>query len=221
MTKLQLLRAVLLLLLPSALKIHILRRGGARIGKSCRIGASLIVANDLVLEDHVTIGSFNIIYRVKKCKIGRGSCIGSMNWIAGGGTGQLLIGQNSSVRRLHYIDVSGGFGMGDNSIIAGRGSIFFTHGLSPEVFDVVAPIQIGNWCYIGAAARFSPGSGVSDGTFVGLGSVVTKCHDTPYVLLAGVPAKKVKTLNPEMAYFSKPYLPLTHHPKNYTVPHDG
>jgi len=215
MKHLKLVALLLTALLPNVLKIWLLRRRGAKIGRGCKIGVSLINAETINVGDYVFIGHFNILHKLSRLEMGCGSKIGNFNWITGGGAGGIFIGKNSSVRRFHFIEASGSVFIGDNTIVAGRDSLFFTHGLTPEDLDDVRPIKIGNWCYIGAACRFLPGSSIGDGTFVGMGSVVTKSHLATYVLLAGNPAAVRKDLPKDSEYFSRTFLRHSNHPNLY------
>lgn len=129
--------------------------------------------------------------------------------------GSMYLGRNSSITRFHFVEASGNVRIGDNSIIAGRNSHFFTHGISSKNLDVVRPIEIGDWSYIGSSTRFVPGARVSNGTFVGMGSVVTKSFNDQYVLIAGSPAVIRKKLGKGDKYFDREYLPHRHHPEEY------
>lgn len=202
-------------LLPSRLKIWVLRRRGARIGQGCWIGLTLIDADELELGDHVRIASFNLLHRLAALRMGQGSRMNGFNWITGAGTGSFELGHHSAITRLHFFEASGSIFVGDNTIIAGRGSHFFTHGISSTNLDEVRPIVIDAWCYVGSSSRFVPGSAVGRGTFVGMGSVVTKAFADRFVLLAGSPAIVRKQLSAQDVYFSRPYLPHDHHPPGY------
>ncbi len=212
-SKLALLCAIVLALLPSRLKIALLRARGARIGKGCYIGMSVIDVKRLVMGDHVRIGSFNLLHRLPDLVMESGSKIEAMNWVTGAGAGALYLGLNSSIRRLHFFEASGTVRIGSNTIIAGRNSLFFTHGQSPASINDVRPIEIGDWCYIGAAARFLPGAGVSDHCFVAMGAVVTKMHRDRYVVVGGSPARVVKEIAVDATYFQRDRLVHGHHPK--------
>lgn len=207
--------ALCVALLPSALKIRVLRRLGARIGQGCHIGLSLIQAQQIEMGDHVRIASFNLMHRLRSIRMGQGSRMNGFNWITGAGTGSFMLGHHSAITRLHFLEASGSIHIGDNSIIAGRGTHMFTHGISSTVLDDVRPIVIGPWCYIGSSSRFVPGSGVAEGTFVGMGAVVTKRFAERHVLVAGNPARVRKQLSPDDAYFQRPFLPHDHHPPGY------
>ena len=205
----------LIALMPSALKIAVLRRRGARIGKNCRIGMTLVDAKRIHLGDNVQIASFNLMHRLDALEMGTGSRMNGFNWITGAGTGTFSVGLNSAITRLHFFEASASISIGDNTIIAGRNSHFFTHGISSTNLDDMRPIQIGSWCYIGSSSRFVPGAQVAKGTFVGMGSVVTKAFADEFVLVAGGPAVVKKQLSPNDVYFDRPFLPHDHHPAGY------
>lgn len=201
--------------LPSRLKIFILRACGARIGKGCRIGLTLIDAKHIELGDNVQIASFNLIHRLDQLVCKTGSRIGGFNWITGARSGSFILGKNSAIQRFHFLEASASIFIGDNAIIAGRSSHFFTHGISSTILDDMRPIHIGSWSYIGTSSRFVPGSSVGEGTFVGMGSVVTKSFTETYVLLAGAPATIKKKLSQDDIYFARPFLRHDHHPADF------
>lgn len=200
-----------LLLLPSKLKIRIYRLLGANIGKNSYIGFSIISADIIELGDSVYIGHFNLIWRLKSLRLMSGSRIGQFNWLTGASTGSFVIGNNSAITRFHFLESSADIVIGNNSIIAGRSSHFFTHGLTPTSREDLRAIQISDWCYIGSSVRFVPGVIISDHSFVGMGSVVTKQFDEPYILIAGNPAQIKKKLTKNDAYFSRNHLDHDHH----------
>jgi acetyltransferase-like isoleucine patch superfamily enzyme len=207
--------SLLLLFFPSFLKICILRALGAHIGKNSFIGFSLVYSEKLWIGHEVYIGHFNLIWRLKSCTLESGSRIGMFNWITGARTGSFSLGRNSAITRFHFFESSADIDIGHDSIIAGRNSHFFTHGISPSNLDDMRPIRIGNWCYIGSGSRFIPGSGTSDHVFVGMGSVVTKRDPQQYVMIAGAPAVQRKELSSSDVYFSRPFLPHSHHSLEY------
>ena len=205
----------LVAIIPSSLKIAVLRSQGATIGKNCYIGFRVIDAKKITLGNNVRIASFNLIHRLDEFSMLSGSRLNGFNWITGAGIGSFFLGLNSAITRLHFFESSASIFIGDNTIIAGRNSHFFTHGISSTNLDDMRPIRIGSWCYIGTSSRFVPGSEIAEGTFVGMGSVVTKKFNEKYVLLGGAPAKLRKKLTPDDVYFNRPYLPHDHHMLDY------
>ena len=89
-------------------------------------------------------------------------------------------------------------------IIIGKGTqIAYGVGLITENHDLCditkhqpgKDICIGKSCWIGMNAVLLPGIILGDHTVVGAGSVVTKSFPDGYVVVAGNPAKVIKTLN--------------------------
>ncbi len=94
------------------------------------------------------------------------------------------IGCNTLITSGHYLDVIGGFELGDRSWIAGYGTQVWTHGIGVTDREV----RIGPDCYIGSAARFAPGARIGSCCLVALGAVVAgKFGDK--LVLGGVPAR--------------------------------
>lgn len=201
----------LLIFMPSVIKIWFYRLMGVKIGKGSYIGFSLIDARDLILGEYVYIGHFNILWRLNKLELASGSRVTLFNWITGGREGSFFLGRNSSISFGHFMEASSDIRIGNNCIIAGRYSQFFSHGITPYDLDDRRPIHIGDWCYIGSAVRFLPGTSVSDHTFVGMGSVVTKVISEKYVLVAGCPATVKKEIPKEAVFFNRRYLHQPHH----------
>jgi acetyltransferase-like isoleucine patch superfamily enzyme len=204
-----------ILILPSTLKILLLRALGVKIGRRCYIGFSIISCESLIMGRDVYIGHFNLIWRLKHLNIGSGSTITMFNWITGARMGSFFMGANSAITRWHFLESSGDIRLGNNSIIAGRCSHLFTHGISSTNLDDIRSIIIGNWCYVGSSCRFVPGAGTTDYVFVGMGSVVTKKISDDYVLVGGSPAIIRKKLKSTDLYFDRPFLPHAHHSSEY------
>jgi len=71
-----------------------------------------------------------------------------------------------------------------------------THSIIDEngkLLNIGKSIEIGNHCWIGKYVRILKNTKIADNSIVALGSIVTKSFDETNVVLAGNPAKIVKT----------------------------
>ena len=189
-----------------------------RIGAGVRIGVVVLDARAVDLDEGTRIGHFNAITRVGRLKTGRHTRIGTLNIIRGGES--VTLGDYSEVMRLnvlnaipdhdcttepqsvlevgagtvitsgHRIDFTDRVTLGKNVIIGGRNSSLWTHNRQET-----APIEIGDFCYLGSEVRLAPGAKLPDECILGLGSVLTGEIKEPRSLVAGVPAKVVRPLN--------------------------
>lgn len=92
---------------------------------------------------------------------------------------------------------------GDARIVLGKGTwiargcslITANHDLvNPDVHLEPQSVVIGEHCWLGSNAVVMPGVVLGPHTVVGANAVVTKSFDEGYCVLAGVPAKKIKSL---------------------------
>lgn len=106
-----------------------------------------------------------------------------------------VLGDRIIVGRDVRLDFSGGLKVGDDTVIS-EGTTIFTHshGLDPKSDPVKKPLRIGEKVWIGAGVLIVEGVGaIGDGAVVAAGSVVTK-EVQPFTLVAGVPAKVVRSI---------------------------
>jgi carbonic anhydrase/acetyltransferase-like protein (isoleucine patch superfamily) len=191
---------------------------GYRLGPRVRIGWSLLDAQELDLAEGTHIAHFNLITRVGRFKTGPYARIGTLNIIRGGE--RVSLGDYSEVIRLnvlnaipdhdcttepesvlevaagtvitsgHRIDFTDKVTLGRNVIVGGRSSSLWTHNRQET-----APIEIGDFCYLGSEVRLAPGAKLPEECILGLGSVLAGEIKETRSLVAGVPAKVVRPLN--------------------------
>jgi carbonic anhydrase/acetyltransferase-like protein (isoleucine patch superfamily) len=193
---------------------------GYRIGRGVRIGLVLLDAQEVELGDGTEIGHLNVITRVRRFVTGSHVRIGPLNIIRGGERvrlgdyaevmrlnvlnaipdhdcttdpeSRLEIGKGAVVVSGHRIDFTDRVTIGRNVIIGGRNSSLWTHNRQQT-----APIEIGDFCYLGSEVRLAPGARLAERSILGLGSVLTGAIDTPGSLVGGVPAKVIRPLTAE------------------------
>jgi acetyltransferase-like isoleucine patch superfamily enzyme len=219
-SKFKLLVLASIALLPSFLKRLCYRIFfGYRIGKRVRIGFSIIEAGACEIGDDTRIGHLNLIIGVRKFKLGDHVKIGHLNIIRGGD--EVVLGRYAELLRLneinsirepdvvnpvdprfslgpgsivttgHKIDFTDRVAIGRRTIIGGRNSSIWTHNRQRTL-----PITIGDFAYVGSEIRMAPGSSIPSRCIVGIGSVITARLTDEEHLIAGVPAKSVKELEP-------------------------
>jgi len=190
---------------------------GFRIGTGVRVGLSLLDAGEVDLASDSRIGHFNVITRTGRFETGCHSRIGNLNVVRGGQS--VRIGAYAEVMRLnvlnaipdhdcttqpasvldvgagavitsgHRIDFTDRVTLGRNVIVGGRNSSLWTHNRQET-----APIEIGDFCYLGSEVRLAPGAKLPDECILGMGAVLTGEIQKTRSLVAGVPAKVVRPL---------------------------
>jgi acetyltransferase-like isoleucine patch superfamily enzyme len=193
---------------------------GYRIGKRAKIGISLLDAKSVDLADDVSIGHFNIVFRVSRFEMATKAHIGTLNIIRGGE--RVSLGRYSTVMRMnvlnaipdhdcttnpesvlelrdaaivvsnHWIDFTDRVTIGRNVILGGRNSSLWTHNR-----QLTAPISIGDFCYLGSEVRVAPGAGLAAECILALGSVLSGQIGPGRSLVGGVPARVVRPLSEE------------------------
>jgi len=117
-------------------------------------------------------------------------------------TDRLRVGRMLGVNTGSYINAIGGITMGDYVLIGSNVTISSGRhpidGAEPPVYarpSEPVPIAIEDDVWIGAGAVIMPGVILRKGTVVGANSVVTKSTE-PYSVVAGVPARKLRSRLP-------------------------
>lgn len=97
----------------------------------------------------------------------------------------------------NYFQSFGKIHIGKGSFIAPNvGIITQNHDLSnPQNRDEAKDVIIGEKCWIGMNSIILPGVVIGDHTIVGAGAVVTKSFPEGYCVIAGNPAKLIKSIN--------------------------
>ena len=70
---------------------------------------------------------------------------------------------------------------------------------SPDFKAVCAPVEIGDYVFIGPRAIILPGVNIKKGAVIGAGAVVTKDVDE-FAIVGGVPAKPIKERIKDLNY---------------------
>ncbi len=145
----------------------------------------------------VVIENGALIFDPESVSIGSNVYIGHYAVLRGYKGSQLVIGDDTYIGQLTYINSAGGVRIGSRVGIGPCVKIMSSYH-SEEGRDVpvlmcdleFAEVVIEDDCDIGIGTIILPGRRVGRGAIIGAGAVVT--HDVePYVIVAGVPARKI------------------------------
>lgn len=86
----------------------------------------------------------------------------------------LFLGRSSELLRKNFVDLTRSLTIGNNVVVGGNGSEFWTHGFDIHRNMKLGQIKIGNNVFIGTKCIFSPGASVIGNVIIAPGSVVYK-----------------------------------------------
>ena len=113
----------------------------------------------------------------------------------------IVIGNHTVINAGCHLDGRGGLSIGDNvSISPGVWILTDEHDVHDPIFpEVLAPVRIDDFAFIGSKAMILPGVTVGRAAVIGAGAVVA--HDVePFEIVAGVPARKIGLRRGEPGY---------------------
>jgi len=206
------------LLLPWSLRRPFLEKQfGYSIHPSSRIGFAWIFPRKLVMEEGSRIGHLTVCKNIDLLHLGTHAIVGQLNWITGFPSGksrhfahqpdrrpELIVEQHAGISSRHLIDCTARVRIGAFATIGGFRSQLLTHSIDFNAGRQTAePIDIGEYSFTGTNSVVLGGSVLPHHSVLGAQSLLNKKWDEPYRLYAGVPAKQVKELSPEMEYFRR------------------
>jgi acetyltransferase-like isoleucine patch superfamily enzyme len=206
------------LFLPWGLRRALLEKQfGYSIHPSSRIGFAWIFPRKLVMEEGSRIGHLTVCKNIDLLHLGAHAIVGQLNWITGFPSGksrhfahqpdrrpELIVERHAGISSRHLIDCTARVRIGAFATIGGFRSQLLTHSIDFNAGRQTAePIEIGEYSFTGTNSVVLGGSVLPHHSVLGAQSLLNKKWDEPYRLYAGVPAKPVKELSPEMEYFRR------------------
>ena len=190
---------------------------GYSIHPSSRIGFAWIFPRRLVMEEGSRIGHLTLCKNIDLLHLGAHAIVGQLNWITGFPSGpsrhfahqperqpELIVERHAGISSRHLIDCTARVRIGAFATIGGFRSQLLTHSIDFNAGRQTAePIEIGEYSFTGTNSVVLGGSILPHHSVLGAQSLLNKKWDEPYRLYAGVPAKPVKELSPEMEYFRR------------------
>jgi acetyltransferase-like isoleucine patch superfamily enzyme len=148
------------------------------------------------------------LLRLFGARIGRGVTLEDvrfMNLHREGGLSKLTMGARCFVGREGLLDLAAPVIMEDDVTLGPRVTImthekvgFSTHPLRPHFPSRSAPVTLEAGCYVGAHALVLMGVRIGRCALVAAGAVVTQ-DVAPWTVVAGVPARPIRTIKPDEA----------------------
>jgi len=158
------------------------RRGWVRIGRGVTIRTNCIIYPEVKLGDEVELGH-NVLLR-EQTEIGRCTLIGSNVTV----DGKCKIGSKVSVQTGAYISIN--TNIEDKAFLGPNCALLNDRYMKQSAYALRGPtVKAG--ASIGGGAVIMPNITGGKGSVVGAGAIVTKDVE-PKVIVAGVPAKKLK-----------------------------
>lgn len=140
------------------------------------------------------------VYIISGVKIGKGSTVHM--WANFFDPKGVEIGEDTIIGDHCFLDGRDKLKIGNHTDIASQVLIYNSeHNLEAEDFRAItAPVEIGNYVFIGPRAIILPGVSIGEGAVVAAGAVVTK-NVEPFVVVGGVPAKEIGKRNLENPHY--------------------
>ncbi len=140
-----------------------------------------------------------LIYRLGGMEIGKGSAIHTEAKFYN--VKNIVIGQDSIIGEGAVLDGRAKLTIGDHVDMASEVMVYnCEHDVNDKNFSAVcAPVEIGDYVFIGPRAIILPGVKLGKGAVVAAGAVVTK--DVPeFKIVGGVPAKEIGERSRDVSY---------------------
>jgi UDP-3-O-[3-hydroxymyristoyl] glucosamine N-acyltransferase len=205
--------------LPWPLKRLLLQRlFGYQLDPSARIGLAWVYPRRLRMAAGSRIDALTVAINLDLLELGEMASIGRGNWITGfpSGTdslhfthqpercGELLLGDHAAITKNHHIDCTNRVTIGPFTTIAGYHSQLLSHSIDLQHNRQHSePISIGAYCFVGSNCVILGGSALPDQCVLGALSLLNKPLSETRCLYGGQPARRLKPIDPNAAYFSR------------------
>lgn len=190
---------------------------GYKIHATCRLGFCWITPTRLIMEEGSEIGHLTVCKNIDLLHLKPYASIGRGNWITGFPLGpsphfaeetdrrpELILGEHSAITHRHLIDCTNSVVIGRFTTMAGFQSQILTHSIDLERNrQASSPVSVGGYCFVGTNSVLLPGSALPDYSVLGAKSLLNQPFTEKYRLYGGVPARPIKELSPDYAYFQR------------------
>lgn len=191
---------------------------GYHIDTTAKIGLSIILSKNLIMEAHASIRSFSFCNAIDLLRIEEYGTIGTLVYITGYSTAlkdhfchvgnrkcELHLGSHSAITSRHFIDCTAGVVIGKFTTIAGIRSQILTHSIDLKLNRQHAiSVEIGDYCFVGSGCIILPGSKLPSYSILSAFSLLNKAYSDQLWFYGGIPTKPIKQLElHDVRYFSR------------------
>lgn len=199
---------------------------GYTIARSVTIGFGTLFVGvrRCCIGPQARIGPGNVFCHVERVDVGEAARIGPLNLFRGGRLLEIgpyaavfrcnvfnsirfpnalnphrpecRVGRGAVITTGHWLDYTDHLEIGEQVVIGGRNSSFWTHSRQRT-----RPIVLGAHCYLGSEVRVAPGVELPPRCLVALGAVLRRSFTEPGWLIGGNPATAVQRLSPRDLYY--------------------
>lgn len=190
---------------------------GYQLHPDSYISLAWVYPKKLILQKGASIGLLTVCKGVEEILLEEYATIGRLNWITGLPLSEkkhfshqperlpsLILKKYASITHRHLIDCTNRVEIGELTTFAGFRSQILTHSIDIKTNrQSSAPVYIGEKCFIGSGCILLPGSALPNASILGAMSLLNAKHEEMHSLYGGVPAKKIKSLDPQSLYFHR------------------
>ena len=190
---------------------------GYQLHAKSRIGFAWVMPERLIMDCDSRIGTLTVCKGLRLLHLKEGATIGKGNWITGFPLGphkhfahqldrkpELILGRHSAITNRHLIDCTNTVTIGAFSTLAGFRSQILTHSIDlNSCRQSSAPITVGDYSLIGTDCVLLGGSSLPSQCVLGAKSLLNKQYSESFWIYAGTPARPIKRLSPDAAYFKR------------------
>jgi hypothetical protein len=181
------------------------------------IGLAWVFPRRLIMRADSRIGHLTVCKGLELLELAEYASIGRLNWISAypldgsphfahssARSPTLTLAEHAAITNRHIIDCTERVNVGAYATVAGYRSQLLTHSIDlAQCRQDAKPITIGSYAFVGTACTLLGGAVIPDHSIVAANSLLHSAYDEPYRVYAGVPAKAVARLDPQLKYFTR------------------
>lgn len=208
--------AVFAVFVPGAARRWLFRRLlGHEIDRTARIGHSFVDVDHLAMGPGASIGHLDVLRGLERVEMGEKALIGHLNMITSVRRERgffpglerdpaLVMDSHAKILMMHLVDCCDRVELEHRAVIAGYWSLVMTHTFDHrESRQTTAPIHVGLRTLVATRCTLLPGAHIGERCIVAAGATVIGKLDADSTMYAGTPAKAIRDLDPDAAFFHR------------------